>query len=556
MPISRTDVESAIDRHTDYPPATLKTWMREQGMKFTDSQFSKLFNEVMAERDPKWTPRKPRVRAKELDDGVKVRVEEVGAYGSLPQNELPLYGGRLYTPDAYRRTLPGRRFLCTVVQNNTKLHDKAWATLMRYIRDTGTKLLVAQCSYNKNGWQQVTVESEGLWYDSRVKPYVIEEQVKLADDLVFCAELDILPTAQYPLSSLYNYTGHNSAIIPHTKMQMQSLATMKDHPPKLMYSTGALTLRNYIQRKVGQIAEYHHIFGGILVEVDDAGDWFCRQINFNEDGSFTDLDEHWTSNGKVQADSPIVNLADIHAEKLDMEAWAGAMDMIRTLNANTVVCHDTLDFEPRNHHNKRDPLFVAQQHFWRNPRVADGVRHAAYVMHQIEEVLPDAIILNIRSNHDEALLRWLKEGSTFTDPVNARYWHELNAALYRAVEEKNFDFDIYEYAMAHTGYELKNVLFVKEDQSVVFKGIEFGMHGHLGANGAKGHPRQFRQMGRRANTGHTHSAGIIDGVYTAGAMNLDMLYNKGLSSWSVSHILTHETGKRQIVTQRGRKWRA
>jgi len=59
------------------------------------------------------------------------------------------------------------------------------------------------------------------------------------------------------------------------------------------------------------------------------------------------------------------------------------------------------------------------------------------------------------------------------------------------------------------------------------------------------------------NTGHTHSTGIIDGVYTAGVHGkLDMDYNKGPSSWSHSHVITYPNGKRAIITIKDGKWRA
>ena len=87
-------------------------------------------------------------------------------------------------------------------------------------------------------------------------------------------------------------------------------------------------------------------------------------------------------------------------------------------------------------------------------------------------------------------------------------------------------------------------------------GIQHGLHGHLGPNGARGNPKNLRVIGK-ANTAHTHAAGIVEGVYTAGVFGeLDMSYNKGPSSWSHSFILTYPNGKRTIVTFKdGRAWR-
>jgi hypothetical protein len=99
--------------------------------------------------------------------------------------------------------------------------------------------------------------------------------------------------------------------------------------------------------------------------------------------------------------------------------------------------------------------------------------------------------------------------------------------------------------------DLYEVQFLKEDQSyTIANDIECGMHGHLGANGARGNAVQFSRMGKRSNTAHTHSATIRDGSWVAGvSASLDMGYNSGLSSWSHSHIITMPSGKRQMITQ-------
>ena len=81
------------------------------------------------------------------------------------------------------------------------------------------------------------------------------------------------------MSGLYNYTGDQSAIIPHAKLELESVPTHKEDETKLMYTTGAVTMRNYIQQKAGQKAEWHHAYSALVVEVDDDGDWFVRQIN-------------------------------------------------------------------------------------------------------------------------------------------------------------------------------------------------------------------------------------------------------------------------------------
>lgn len=477
----------------------------------------------------------------------------------LPKKDpKPVKAGRLHTPDMFRGKLRGKRFLFTVAQNNTKLHEKFWRTLVRMSQKLDAQLCVGKLSYNKNGWQKVTTESEGLWYDERLTPYFVEEQMKVGNtDLVFCGELDILPTAIYPLNGLDNYTGTNSAIIPHTKMQMQSLATMKKDPAKLLYTTGAVTLRNYIQRRIGQLAEYNHVYGALYVEIDDKNNWFVRQLNADDNGVVHDLDrvygpdwDEWS----LMFGLPIVNLGDIHIEKSDAVQMETALSMLDTLQPSKVFLHDLIDFKSRNHHNKNDLHFLVAN---KGQSVEQDLWLAALFLTGLQNRYPGTTFYVIKSNHDEALEKWVREGTKYPDPVNARFWHELNAICLANIEQRR-EFDVFEYAITELASgPLDRVKFIKEDESVLINGIEYGMHGHLGPNGARGNPKGFRQIGRRANTGHTHSAGIIDGVWTAGVLgSLDMGYNRGPSSWSCSHIVTYPNGKRTIITQRGKKWRA
>lgn len=476
----------------------------------------------------------------------------------------PLKAGRLKPRAEFRARVKGRRFILTTVQNNTKLHDKFWKTLTRMSKRLNAQLMVSKFSYNKNGWQRLTTDSttidgdEKLWYDARCEPYFILDQVKLADTLVFCAELDILPTTVDPFRGLDSYTGPNSAIIPHVKMQMKSLATMKDLPAKLLYSTGTVSQLNYIQRRAGQIAEYHHIFGATLVEVDADGDWFARQLNSDDNGIVYDLDTVWGptwDKPAVDFGRPTINLGDIHIEKSDEVQMQGALDMLQELNPEKVFIHDLLDMESRNHHNLGDPHFLVGK---LGHTVENDVRKAALWLDAMSLAFPTTEFYVIRSNHDEALGQWVRNGSKFLDPINLRYWHYLNYQKLKHIEIGQ-GFDLFAFALYEAGlrYDNPNVKFVQEDQSVLINGIEYGMHGHLGVNGSRASPKSFRQLGRRVNTGHTHSAGILDGVFTAGVVgSLDMGYNKGPSSWTCSSIVTYPNSKRTIVTQRGRKWRA
>lgn len=489
--------------------------------------------------------------------------------------QKPLAGGTLLAPDKRRGSLSGKRFVFTAAQNNTYIHEDFFASLMNFCEHNDAQLIVSRFSYNKSGFQNSTKDdgSEHLWYDHRLEEFFLDESTVVADGLLFCGELDILPTASTPFSGLENYTQHNSGIIPHAKMQMVSLPRMKHELPRFLYSTGAVTMRNYIQRKAGQKAEFHHVFGALYVEVDDNGNWFARQLIADNSGCFHDLTTKYLpdsieSNHNVAA----INWGDIHIEKVDhmvmSSGWGSERSMMSVLNPNFQFIHDLTDFRARNHHNLKDPYFLAEQYFSDTDSVEAAMEQAAQFLKYIQR--PGCTVVVVESNHDLAFQRWLKEADVRQDPANAEYYHRMNAECYAAIAKGDKEFSIFEYAL-NKKEDLTDVVFLREDDSFVIcndmeaeyesgkliGGIECGMHGHRGPNGARGSSKGFRNIGRKCNVGHSHSAGIIDGVYTAGvSCDLDMGYNHGPSSWSHSHIVTYPNGKRTIITMKNGKWRA
>jgi hypothetical protein len=82
------------------------------------------------------------------------------------------------------------------------------------------------------------------------------------------------------------------------------------------------------------------------------------------------------------------------------------------------------------------------------------------------------------------------------------------------------------------------------------------MHGHLGANGARGGLRGFSKLGVKTIVGHSHTPGIIEGAYQVGtSSHLKLEYNDGPSSWLNTHALVYPNGKRTLINIIKGKWR-
>jgi hypothetical protein len=229
--------------------------------------------------------------------------------------------------------------------------------------------------------------------------------------------------------------------------------------------------------------------------------------------------------------------------------------MLDVLRPKEQHVHDLLDFYARNHHDRKDPHRMFRRHVEGKDRVEDEVEEAARVLMEIDRPWCRTVVVD--SNHDQAMSRWLRESDYREDPLNAVFFLRAQLAQYEALAARDDRFHLLEWALRRYGAP-ERVRFLREDESHVICGdIECGMHGHLGPNGGKGSPQALARMGRRANTGHTHSAAIFEGLYVAGTSSkLRLGYTAGPGSWSHSHVITYPNGKRAIVTMYSGKWRA
>lgn len=468
-----------------------------------------------------------------------------------------------------------KRYILTSAQNNTKIHDGVWKSLLTLAKCYNAEVFVGTYSYDTGAYGRKSVkrgtygkrsERELLWYDERLEKggYIRDERIELAPGLVWCGEMNILPTQMNPLSSLESYSARKSAIFPHAKMAMRSIAAFQGEPAKLNYTTGTVTKRNYIQKRFGLIAEFHHVYGAVLVEVNHQGHWWVRQLNADKQCRIQDLCIV-VDGAKVRKAKHVeaITWGDLHGTMADARIVESSMGMLDDLRPKYQFLHDVMEGASVNRHvlklgPQNSPHYAfhrwtrglhrVDEEFRRTSQVIKG-----YLRPWCKAVAPDA-------NHDAWWLHsWLNRFDYRVDPANSELYLDLQKYMYAQIRAGKMprDVNMMQYTFAKFG--LTAVKFLRDDESFRICGgaIEGAMHGHLGPNGSRGTPERLAKMGRRANIAHTHSAGIFDGLYVAGTSSkFKWTYNQGPSSWTHSHIVTYPNGKRTIVTMFDGKWRA
>lgn len=506
--------------------------------------------------------------------------------------------GRVDYVKAIQKPLPAKghvtRYLLTSAQNNTAIHGAGFKNLTAYCEwlnampKASCEVIVGTFSYAIDAYGQKAVKRgaydparvhEKLWYAKELLPLICDESVQLAPGLVWCGEMNILPTAKNPLTGLDDYNGRNSNIVPHAKFAMESIASLPDEPTKFNYSTGVITQRNYIQKRAGIIAAHSHCYGALIVEVDDAGNWYVRQLQIGDKGEIYDIGPTGYRGVKIVGgvvDPILVNAppskgsvvdaiywGDIHTAEMALWVrelgWSegGVVDQLRPARQ---FLGDIFSMRSRGHHELKNFHATFKKMVNGEGIVEDEMQVTADFLREADRPWLESVVIS--SNHDRHLDRWLNEANPNLDPPNARYFMTLQSAYLKAIEVGDSDFDILEWALNNCeGGIPDRVLFLGEDQSYVIcksanGGIECGLHGDLGANGSRGSTRGFRKLGRPTNKGHDHTAAIQWPVFSAGACSLDFPYMKGPNAHSVSHIVNFVNGARQIMTFWNRKCRA
>jgi len=461
-----------------------------------------------------------------------------------------------------------RCYILTSAQNNTRLHDGTWNNLLALADFYGATIMVSTFLYARNTLYQRNLDKgrkveqgkdEDIWYDERIVPYINNERTEIAKGLVFCGELNITPTAARPLTRLEVYTGRASMIVPHPRHSFVPVATF-DGATKLNFTTGTVTLRNYVQRKEGFIAEFYHTYGALLVEVDEDGNWYPRQLNADSDGTIHDWDVK-VENGEITTGNRVeaVQPGDCHVEIMDPIAkqvmW-GKDGVIDQLRPRYQFIHDVLDMGRRSHHNKKDPFQGVLAWAKKQESVKEAVMMVRDFLREIKR--EDCTTVVVNSNHDRHLDTWVNDVQAWIkDPANVAFasWLANQKAEYiEAMHEMPDLLGLAIQLMSPGEFETdNNVCFLGHGNSFVIckdhgGGIECGMHGDQGANGSRGSVRGYSNLGRRSNTGHGHAGGIDGGAFQAGTMTpMKIGYNDGApSSWTQAFIITYPNSKRSL----------
>lgn len=461
-------------------------------------------------------------------------------------------------------TVPRKeRYVITCAQNATDVHP-VLETLKSYCHNNDAELLVIPIRYHNptSHWGADAQASE--WWVPEVGPYLFGARKKLHKHIELLGDVSTQLTAERPTSGFETISGAHSAIIGHPKMELQYRATPQQKLPKAIMTTGTCTVRSYIDGKAGKKGEFHHSFGGIVVERD--GDRFhFRQLNALEDGSFIDVDKtgvkEYFPDGSTKHYSsiPLLVCGDLHQRFMCPKSVAATVSnsdsMFNVLNPEAVAWHDVMDGYACNPHDRENPFMAHARQRYQFDDIRTEIEDCARFFDMHCKGRRNYIVA---SNHEDFLSRWMQWVDWRKDLKNAEFYLETALKMVRAgkITDQGYrgihPFPSWMQRLVREA----DITYLGVDESLVIQGIEAGFHGHRGPDGARGTLNNYGRIGVKTIIGHSHSPGIRNGAMQVGTLSqLSLDYTSGPSSWMNTNGAVYPNGKRALLNIIDGVWR-
>ena len=436
-----------------------------------------------------------------------------------------------------------KRFLISWAQSETEVDKKFLKNMEVYAEYINAEILIIAGRYRNptslsasKVLEKEEKNKKNTW-DSLVLPYLDANRHNLHKYLQVLSDVKIQPTASTPLSGMNSITGMESCIIGHPRVQLQSLPVAEGYPHKLILTTGACTVENYTDTKVGKKGEFHHQKGFVIVELDGK-DFHVRQITADKKGNFFDL-IYEVKDGEIFdccSSIPAIVFGDIHYNHHNQEALDTSLNLARKLNASKVILHDLCDSGSISHHEQKDPFQLLK-------REENGTWNLRTELNSIIDWINnnnDLDFFVVRSNHDDFIDRWLMN-TDWRKSTNKKLYLELANLVARGEITKG----VLPYILEK---ETTNAYGLALDESLDILGWEVGSHGHIGIHGARASATSLKTLPMKTVTGHRHTPERVDGHLCVGTLTeLRVGYNRGFSGWLNSNVVIYPNGKASHV---------
>lgn len=445
------------------------------------------------------------------------------------------------------------RFVITTAVTGCIPHKGFLASIKNYCSVNNAALLVLSCT------DPAAANASGFGiHSSLLDEMIIAKDVALNSN-VFVSTIKLSAKHIDPITGLSRLGKRNGSFIYGSpKQRLKLTATSSTKLPHAIMTTGAVTRPNYdtdryMSGRTAYIADYDHVIGAIVVEVENSEIFHYRQVQANKSGHFADLGKLYTPTDVKDYSPELLVLGDYHSGETDLSAKSafltGENSLAALLKPNKAVIHDGFNGHSISHHEAKSRALKAQRHERGELGLEKELKHLAKEINEIGPLFSGGLVW-VRSNHDEHLDRYLDEAAYIYDPCNYKISLKLAQAMadgqnpVRAgIEALGLDPSL-------------KIKWLSRDEDFKVAGIECGSHGDRGSNGSRASTKGMEEAFGLSVSGHSHTPEILRGAWVVGTLSkLKLEYNKGASSWMHTSCLVYPNGMRQLINSIDGKYR-
>lgn len=436
-----------------------------------------------------------------------------------------------------------KRFIITTAVSGKEVDENALNSMLNFCKREDAMILIQPC-------EDVASRNSIFDYelDKRLRNCGFVFRDLYLNKNFYLSSISVSAKQINPLTGLDRIAqGKGSTILASPKQYLKFVANSNLKLPHALMTTGAVTISDYstdksMSKRTSYLAEFDHVKGAIIVEIENDDIFHFRQIQFDDNGSFYDFGYKYNSDGsKSKVKETVCVFGDTHVGSHDEEVDLALQKITKSVNAKEIIVHDLFDNRFNNHHDIGKPVkraMLARE--GKTKLLLEGEITAKWLNEWSSRV--DKVTI-VKSNHDEALERYLQEGRWKDDPENL-----YDAALLvREYMDKKDPLKFLVNDMVGLKYP-ERVNWLKRDQDYDVYGIENGSHGDKGGNGSRGSLQGIEKAYYKVTVGHSHTAGILRNVYQVGtSTKMKLGYNSGPSSWTNTMCIQYPNGQRQLI---------
>lgn len=382
---------------------------------------------------------------------------------------------------------------------------------------------------------------------------VYKPHVRRLNDKVMISDILVPPQNIDPATSRERFVQQEGSMVyAHSKQRLKAIPKSNSKLPRLLATTGSVTLPNYNEtNNRGDVAKREHTYGAVVVEVLDKRFYNLRHIKAQKDGKFVDMGLKFDGKRKpTKANVEALVFGDIHVGDTDPKTREANYEMIDFFKPKRLFLHDFFNGHSVNPHERDNLITRAQNYAKGRLNLEEEFMETYQELCEISKAMGKGEVNIVASNHPFFTDRYLERGEFLKEPWNTGFALKLASAMIGGD-------DPVEAGLRTMGKVPSNVNFLKLESDYKVWGWQLASHGHKGLSGARGSIRSREISHGKSITGHSHTPEILRDTVVAGtSTKLDLDYIKGsASSWMAASGVLYEGGLVQLIPIVMGRWR-